>query len=181
MLTKNRFSRPGSFLTGVRGVVLHWVANPKSTARDNRDYFENLKNQPCQTKEDQKKARFASAHFIIGLHGEIIQCIPENETAYHVGADKYTVAALKNLSGYPNNCTLGIELCHEDWTGVFRTKTLDSARGLILYLLLRHGLGTKDIYRHFDITEKECPLYFVKHEDKWIEFIQSADRFLKDI
>ena len=41
----------------------------------NRNYFENLRT----TQE-----RMASAHFIIGLEGEIIQCVPLNEIAYAV-------------------------------------------------------------------------------------------------
>jgi N-acetylmuramoyl-L-alanine amidase CwlA len=52
LLTKNQFSRPGTLLKGVRGVVLHWVANPKSTAEGNRNYFENLKDQPYKTEQE---------------------------------------------------------------------------------------------------------------------------------
>ena len=44
-LTPNPFSRPGTPLNGVKGIVLHWVANPKTTAIQNRNYFEALKNQ----------------------------------------------------------------------------------------------------------------------------------------
>jgi N-acetylmuramoyl-L-alanine amidase len=95
--------------------------------------------------------------------------------AYHVGANKYTSLALKNLSTYPNNCTLGIELCHEDWTGVFKQETLATASGLVVDLLIRHELNPKKIYRHFDITGKECPLYFVKNEEEWAKFLQSID------
>jgi N-acetylmuramoyl-L-alanine amidase len=169
-LTKNQFSRPGIPLKRVRGIVLHWVANPKSTAADNRNYFENLKLQPYETEADKKKARFASAHYIIGLQGEIIQCIPQNEMAYHVGAKEYKSPATIYLGNYPNNSTIGIELCHEDWTGVFKTETLDSARALIVDLLKRHDLTTGDVYRHFDITGKDCPRYFVKNETAWGDF-----------
>jgi N-acetylmuramoyl-L-alanine amidase CwlA len=45
LLTKNEFSRPGKILDRVAGIVVHWVGNPKSTAKSNRDYFEGLKNQ----------------------------------------------------------------------------------------------------------------------------------------
>jgi N-acetylmuramoyl-L-alanine amidase len=175
LLTINQFSRPGSSLIGVRGIVLHWIENPKTTALNNRNYFENLKAQPYETKDDKEKARFASAHFIIGLQGEIVQCLPENEMAYHVGASHYTPLALKNLGIYPNNCTLGIELCHEDWAGVFKPETLAAARELVVDLVRRHGLKIKDVYRHFDITGKECPLYFVRHEEEWAGFLQTID------
>jgi N-acetylmuramoyl-L-alanine amidase len=171
ILTQNKFSRPGTKLKTVCGIVLHWVANPKSTSANNRDYFENLKAQDSETKD----ARYASAHFIIGLQGEIIQCIPENEMAYHVGAKEYKYPAILYLGNYPNNSTIGIELCHEDWTGVFKTETIDSAHALIADLLKRHDLTTGDVYRHFDITGKDCPHYFVKNEAAWGDFLKALD------
>jgi N-acetylmuramoyl-L-alanine amidase len=168
LLTVNKYSRPGKKLNSLRGIVIHWVGNPGSTAQGNRNYFENLKAQPPGTEE-----RYASAHYIIGLEGEVIQCIPNYEMAYHVGAQKYTPLALKNLSSYPNDCTLGIELCHPDWTGEFNDKTLGACHILVCQLLEKTELTQKDVYRHFDITGKGCPLYFVQHEDKWQAFLDT--------
>ncbi|GHV90457.1 amidase [Spirochaetia bacterium] len=162
-LTINPFSRPGKSLVAVKGIVLHWVANPKTSAEANRNYFENLKVG--------KDGRYASAHFIIGIDGEVIQCLLETEVGYHVGANKYTERALKELSTYPNNCTLGIELCHKDWEGEFTRETLQAARELILELCERYKLGRQNVYRHYDITGKDCPKYFVTHEDQWEQFL----------
>jgi N-acetylmuramoyl-L-alanine amidase len=161
-LTVNPCSRPGKPLTGVKGIVIHWVANPGTTALANRNYFEGLKNQTV---------RFASAHFIIGLRGEVIQCLLENEVGYHAGAERYSDIALKNLSSYPNNCTLGIELCHTNWEGEFTPETLQSAKELVLELCERYGLGRENIYRHFDITGKDCPRYFVNRPEAWEQFL----------
>jgi N-acetylmuramoyl-L-alanine amidase len=169
ILTINQFSRPGTPLHAVKGIVVHWVANPGTTALQNRNYFESLREQ--NQKGDQKILRWASAHFIIGLEGEVLQCLLENEAGYHVGAQTYTPRALKELSGYPNSCTLGIELCHTNWEGEFTEKTLAAAKELILELCERHTLGKGNIYRHFDITGKECPRYFVRYTDKWEEFL----------
>jgi N-acetylmuramoyl-L-alanine amidase len=165
LLTINPFSRPGKPLVGVKGIVIHWVGNPGTTALANRNYFEGLKHQA---------ARYASAHFIIGLRGEIIQCVLENEVAYHAGAERYSDIALKNLSSYPNNCTLGIELCHTNWEGEFTPKTLESAKGLVLELCERYHLGRPDIYRHYDITGKDCPRYFVNKPEAWEKFLSSV-------
>jgi N-acetylmuramoyl-L-alanine amidase len=82
--------------------------------------------------------------------------------------------ALEELSYYPNNCTIGIELCHINWEGEFRQETLDSTKELVLELCERYSLGKENIYRHFDITGKECPRYFVRHEDKWADFLQDT-------
>jgi N-acetylmuramoyl-L-alanine amidase len=92
---------------------------------------------------------------------------------YHVGADKYTDRALKELSSYPNNCTIGIELCHTTWEGEFTPETLKSAGELVVDLCGRYGLGRGNVYRHFDITGKDCPRYFVAHEDQWLDFLES--------
>jgi N-acetylmuramoyl-L-alanine amidase len=181
LLPINRFSRPGTLLKDICGIVLHWVGNPKSTALGNRNYFENLKLQPYETEEDVKKARFASAHFIIGLQGEIIQCLPENEMAYHVGAKEYKPDVGKYLGAYPNNSTIGIELCHEDWTGNFSLQTINNALMLTIQLLYRYKLTAKNVYRHFDITGKDCPHYFVKNEEAWINFIDAVTAFQKNL
>jgi N-acetylmuramoyl-L-alanine amidase len=170
-LTQNEYSRPGKHLIAVKGIVIHWVANPKTSAMFNRNYFESLKDQTPGKKSHEY--RYASSHFIIGLEGEIIQCLDESEMAYHVGALIYTERALKNLSGYPNNATLGIELCHPDWSGKFTDATLQAAKELILVLCEKHKLGRNDIYRHYDITQKDCPLYYVKNPAEWGNFLNS--------
>ena len=73
LLTPNEWSRPQIALEQIDGIVVHYTANPGSTAQQNHDYFEGLKDSQS-TK--------ASSHFIIGLDGEVIQCIPSSEWAY---------------------------------------------------------------------------------------------------
>ena len=41
-------------------------------------------------------------------------------------------------------------------------------------------LEAEDVIRHHDITGKECPRYFVQHEDSWQEFLKDVDRALKE-
>ena len=89
LLTVNEFSRPGTPTDKITGVVVHYTANPGSTAQNNRDYFENLKDT-----QDNK----VSSNFVIGLDGEIIQCIPTSEVAY--------------ASNSRNIDTVSIECCH---------------------------------------------------------------------
>ena len=83
--------------------MIHYVANPGSTAKENRDYFNNLQNTHI-TK--------ASSHYIVGLDGEIIQCIPQNEISY--------------ASNNRNKDTISIECCHPGKDGKFNEKTYDS-------------------------------------------------------
>jgi N-acetylmuramoyl-L-alanine amidase len=100
--------------------------------------------------------------------------VPDKEVCYHVGADRYTNEALRRLSSYPNNCTLGIELCHPGADGKFTDETLASCRELVSSLLASYSLTKDDIWRHYDITEKICPKYFVEHTDDWDAFRASV-------
>ena len=51
---------PGIALEQIDGIVIHYTANPGTSAQANRDYFEGLKDS---------HATKASAHFIVGLDG----------------------------------------------------------------------------------------------------------------
>jgi N-acetylmuramoyl-L-alanine amidase len=170
-LTVNPFSRPGKKLSGVKALVVHWVANAGSTAKQNRNYFESLKGQSL----NDDSARFASAHFVAGLEGEVVQCIPSGETAYHAGAKKYTPEALGSLGHYPNNCTIGIELCHPGADGRFTPDTLEAARELCALLCIQFTLDpVNGIWTHHGITGKICPQWFVEHPEAFDEFEQDA-------
>lgn len=149
-LTVNPYSRSGKTLRRVNGIVIHYTANPGSTAQNNRDYFENLKNT---------KTTSASSHFIIGLNGEVIQCIPLNEVAY--------------ASNNRNRDTIAIECCHPDESGQFNEETYQSLQILVRSLMNTYHLTSNDVIRHYDITGKICPKYFVDHEDKWQEFLNT--------
>jgi N-acetylmuramoyl-L-alanine amidase len=171
LLTVNPFSRPGRKLSGVKALVIHWTGNAGSTALQNRNYFESLKNQP----PNDPSARYASAHFIAGLSGEVIQCIPGEETAYHAGAKTYTPEALGRLGHYPNNCTIGIELCHPKADGRFNAETARAAWELCALLCIQSGLDpVQDIWTHHAITGKYCPKRFVDHPEEFDNFKQGV-------
>jgi N-acetylmuramoyl-L-alanine amidase len=163
-LDYNSFSRSGKKMKGIKGIVIHWVANPKSTAMANRNYFNNLKNQ---TKT------YASSHEIIGLDGEVVICIPSNEVAYHVGANKYTTRIEQMKIGNPNYYFYGIECCHPDWGGKFNDKTYNTLINRVADLLIEFDLKpSKDtIWRHYDVTLKDCPHYYVKNPKEWDKLI----------
>lgn len=144
----------------MRYVVVHWVANPKTSAQANRNFFENRK---------EGKTGYGSAHYIIDPK-ETLRCIPEDEIAYHVGAELYPPWAVQHIGTYPNAWTIGIELCHEDWEGSFQYDVLAQAVDLTRDLLERHKLTKQNIIRHYDVTGKNCPKYFVEHEEEFEKF-----------
>ncbi len=170
-LTKNPFSRPGNKLIGVRGVVIHWVANPNTTASANRNFFENRKFG---------KTNYGSAHYIVNLNGDIIQCLPENEVGYHVGSNTYTSAALRKLSSYPNNCTIGIECTHIDWNGKMNSATYNETLKLAVHLLKKYKLTENDLWLHKTVVGwKPCHLWFVNNNAEWVKFKRKAGEMLR--
>ena len=158
LLDVNPYSRPGTTIDHVNGIVVHYTANPGSTAQDNRDYFNGLKDSHETS---------ASSNFVIGLEGEIIQCIPTWEMAY--------------ASNSRNIDTVSIECCHPDETGIFNKKTYQSMVDLCAWLCLKFDLDENDVIRHYDVTGKICPKYFVENEDAWRKFKSDIGTKLKKL
>ena len=154
-IRKNIFSRPDVGRQKVDKIVIHYVANHGSPARNNRDYFDRLADQ-----DPQKSGSSASSHFVVGLEGEVIQCIPVNEIAY--------------ANAPLNNTTVAIEVCHPDDSGKFNDATYESLVDLTAFLCRQLKLTPGDVIRHYDVNEKLCPKYYVEHEDAW-------ERFQKDV
>ena len=157
LLTPNEYSRPGIATDKITGIVVHYTANPGAGARNNRDYFEGLKDSHV-TK--------ASSNFVVGLEGEIIQCVPTWEVAY--------------ASNSRNTDTVSIECCHPDETGKFNDATYHSMVELCAWLCLKFDLNEEDVIRHYDVTGKNCPKYFVEHEDAWGQFKSDVGKKLKE-
>ncbi|MGD7047101.1 N-acetylmuramoyl-L-alanine amidase [Rossellomorea marisflavi] len=171
LLTPNPYSRPKDKLKGVRGIVIHWVANKSSSAKANRNFFENRKSG---------NSGYGSAHYIIDLDGSVIQCLPDAEVGYHVGSHVYTAHALNRLSSYPNNCTIGIELTHTDWEGRFTKDTYDSALELAVKLLKKYGLDENDLWLHHTVVGwKDCARWFVNNNSEWVKFKTKAGEMLR--
>ena len=38
------------------------------------------------------------------------------------------------------------------------------------FLCEKYGLTQENVIRHYDVTGKICPKYFVEHEDAWKQF-----------
>ncbi len=157
LLTINEYSRPGTAIDEVNGIVVHYTANPGTTAMQNRSYFEGLKDSHDTS---------ASSHFIIGMDGELVQCIPCNEVAY--------------ASNDRNNDTISVECCIPDDTGKFTDDTYKTLVHLIAWLCGRYGLTTEQVIRHYDITGKMCPKYYVEHEDAWDKLKRDVEQYIED-
>ena len=145
----NEWSRPGTPLEDINAVVIHYVGNPGTTARANRNYFASLSSG--------KEGTYASSHFVVGLEGEVVQCVPLTEVAY--------------ASNGRNGDTVSIEVCHPDETGEFSSVTYGRCGELAAWLCREFKLDPEtDVIRHYDVTGKECPRYYVENPDAWEQF-----------
>ncbi len=157
LLTVNPYSRPGTRSGKINNIVIHYTANPGTSAKQNRNYFENLRDT---------RATKASSHFVIGIEGEIIQCVPTAEVAY--------------ASNHRNNDTISIETCHLNSDGKYTDSTYESMVHLTAWLCEKFNLTEADVIRHYDITGKICPKYFVDNEEAWEEFKLRVKKVLEE-
>ena len=141
-------------LIGIHNIVIHYTGNPGTTAKQNRNYF----GQPDTT---------VCSHFVVGLKGEIIQCIPLYEQSA--------------ASNFRNVDTISIEVCHPDKSGKFTAESYRSTVKLAAWLCKSTGLTADDLIRHHDITGKDCPKYFVNHPDEWEQFKTDVGQALKNL
>lgn len=135
-LTPNKYSRPQIPLKEVKKIAVHYVGNPNTSALANRNYFENCK----------EGGRYVSSHYIVGLKGEVIQCIPLDEWSY--------------CTNQANGYSISIETCHPKSDGIFNDSTYVSLCELCAMLLKKFNLTTNDLIRHYQITGKQCPIHW---------------------
>lgn len=155
-LTPNKYSRPQTPLKKVTKIAVHYIGNANTSAQANRNYFNSLAST---------HTTYASSHYIIGLNGEIIQCIPENEIAY--------------CTNQANSYSISIENCHPKADGKFTEKTRQSLKKLCADLCKRYGLDPeKDIIRHYDVTGKACPLYWVNNPQDFVAFKREVKEYM---
>lgn len=145
----NITARKGIELKEINNIVVHYTGNPGSTAQNNRDYFNKFTTTVC-------------SHFVVGLDGEIIQCLPIDERSA--------------ASNHRNKDTISIEVCHPDTTGKFNDETYASLVKLTAWLCDNSDLDKNDIIRHYDVTGKNCPLYFVENEEAFKTFKTDVEK-----
>lgn len=133
-------ARSGIWLTDIKNIVIHYVGNPGTSAQNNRDYFD---------KDDTS----VSSHFVVGLDGEIIQCVPLYE--------KSAASNDRNID------SISIEVCHPDNTGKYNESTYNSLIKLTSWLCREFELDEDCVIRHYDITGKICPKYYVENPEEW--------------
>lgn len=169
----NPFSRAGMKLKSKKGIVMHYTASPGAPAKNISNYFKGLANQ---NPNDNVKDRYAGAQYSVD-RASIYNSIPDDELAYHCGSETYTKEALAKLGSYPNNSTVGIEMCIEK-DGSIHEDTFNNAVDLVVYLIKERGFPNV-IFTHKGVVGwKDCPLPWVRKPSEFERFKKAVNNKL---
>ena len=97
-------------------------------------------------------------------------------TARYLGPSNYGLInyGAAYTAFFASICTLGINsiivkdfVDHPDEEGKFNEATYESLVQLAAYLLNTYDLGEDALLRHYEVTGKICPRYYVDHPEAW--------------
>jgi len=146
--------------SAIQYIVWHYTANDGDTAENNGKYFAN--NVVC-----------ASAHYFVD-DDSVTQSVPDDSVAWSVGGARYRNYKTTGGAKYYNKCTnansINIELCDTVKDGKYAAseKTLANAIELTQNVMQKYHIPIENVIRHFDVTGKSCPAYYVDNA-KWNE------------
>ena len=114
----------------------------------------------------QHPKNYASAHFVTDLNGDIYEMIPLNYIAYTTNS--------------ANAYSIGIECATTGSDDHYTDEEYVSMVKLGAWLAQYYNLDPReDFIRHYDVTKKICPRFFVNHSDKWKQFKLDCYNYMK--
>lgn len=128
----------------VEYIVIHYTGNDGDSGASNGRYFQ------------KRLERVASAHFFVDDWG-VIRSVPVERVAYHCGAASYRHPKCRNGN------SIGVELCDccRDGRVMATEQTLANAAELVAELMTQYRVPPERVLRHYDVTGKRCPAYWV--------------------
>lgn len=164
----NTKNRPRHKIVKFKKIAIHYTGNGNkgANAMANRNYFNNT-------------STLASAQYCVD-DKQIVECMPYWEVAWAVGAKSYTKFgnSLMVDGKSPNYSTISIEMCINKDSDYF--EVVQNTVSLVVWLLLETGLTLNDVCRHFDITGKQCPYFYLDDLD-WNNFLQCVKDVYEDV
>jgi N-acetylmuramoyl-L-alanine amidase CwlA len=135
-------------LSNIQYIVIHYTGNDGDTDENNGKYFQN-------------NVLKTSAHYFVDSDS-ITQSVPDNFVAYHCGANTYKHKDCRNFN------SIGIEICDDVRNGTIypSEQTIQNVLELTRTLMKKYNIPAEHIIRHFDVTGKLCPAYWVD-DTKW--------------
>lgn len=144
----NKYNRPGT-KCAPKKICVHYTGNAGATAANSAAYQMNVAKGVFASKG---QGVWTSSQYVVGLNGEIYRCVPDDEMAY---------AAANN-----NHGVIHIEVCHPDTSGKFNPATITALGELVRMLMKKYAISAENVVRHYDLTGKHCPMYYVD-ETRW--------------
>lgn len=144
IIPEGKYNRPGKVSTPKK-ICVHYTGDAGAGAERLALFF--TANPNAET----------SSQYVVGMEGELIRCLPDNEQAY---------AATGN-----NKNVIHIEVCHPDKSGKFTENSIAALSELVPYLMKNYGIDSNNVVRHYDLTGKHCPMYYVDNT-LWAELKQ---------
>lgn len=142
----------------IKYLVYHYTANDGDTDENNAKYFHN-------------NVVKASSHRFVDDDSVTIS-VPDNYVAWHCGGGLQGSKGHTYYKKCTNTNSIGIEMCDTKRNGKYEVtpKTRSNAIALGKELVKKYGIKKENVIRHYDVTGKNCPAYFVKDEEAWIKF-----------
>lgn len=142
----------------IKYLVYHYTANDGDTDENNAKYFHN-------------NVVKASAHRFVDDDSVTIS-VPDNYVAWHCGGGLQGSKGHTYYKKCTNTNSIGIEMCDTIKNGKYEvsSKTRSNAIALGKELVKKYGIKKENVIRHYDVTGKNCPAYFVKDEEAWKKF-----------
>lgn len=137
----------------IKYIVIHYTANDGDHDEGNANYFKN-------------NVVKASAHYFVD-DDSITKSVPDNYVAYSVGGSKYgdcsKTGGGKLYGTVTNTNSISIEMCDTKKNGkVMATEaTMANTAAFCKTLMNKYGIDVNHVVRHFDVTGKHCPAYFM--------------------
>lgn len=205
-IPKGHPNRPGTKLSALKAVVIHYTQNDNPGATDTmnvkyigRKYVK--KENKSFESDGVTPFRFGSAHVFCDMDS-VTEAIPLDEVAWGCGDKNYKGGyqriAEKVFKRRQNFETVSVEICNND---VIKNSPIDweqavgNALQWVITFLQEYNLKvdfTGSIYpqaveeapeagkilllRHYDITGKICPKPFVDQPKEWEKFIKEVAR-----
>lgn len=154
--------------SAIKYLVYHYTGNDGDHDTNNAAYY----------RDNVVKA---SAHYFVD-DDSITQSVGDLTVAWAVGGKKWNDCDKTGggtMYGIVTNAnSLSIEMCDTRKDGTYNVteETMENALALGRLLMNRYGIPIENVYRHFDVTGKYCPQYFMDN-DKWAAFkVRLADK-----
>lgn len=153
MIPAHRANYGGRRQAEIAYIVMHYTANDGDSGLSNARYFQRKLTPPV------------SAHYFVDDWG-VTQTVPDEYVAYHCGAAAYRHPKCRNVN------SIGVELCdtRRDGTVGPTEQTLENAAELVRELMERYDVPPERVIRHFDVTGKNCPAYWVREPEGFAAF-----------